>query len=54
MVLKTVADVLHKQIRQGDLLARLGEHEFAILLNNTGQETARTITQRLQKACSKK
>lgn len=48
MVLKTVADVLHKQIRQGDLLARLGEHEFAILLNNTAQETARTITQRLQ------
>lgn len=47
MLLKTVADVLHKQIRQGDLLARLGEDEFAVLLNNTGEETARTIIQRL-------
>lgn len=47
MVLKTVADVLRKQIRQGDLLARLGDDEFAVLLSDTGQETAQGITQRL-------
>jgi diguanylate cyclase (GGDEF)-like protein len=54
MVLKTVADVLHKQIRQGDLLARLGGDEFAVLLADTGQETAKNIVQRLQKALLEK
>lgn len=49
MVLKTVADVLQKQIRHGDLLARLGGDEFAVLLGDTGQETATKIVQRLQR-----
>lgn len=49
MVLKTVADVLQKQIRHGDLLARLGGDEFAVLLGDTGQETAKIIAQRLQR-----
>lgn len=47
MVLKTVADVLRKQVRREDLLARLGGDEFAVLLSDAGQDTAKVITQRL-------
>jgi diguanylate cyclase (GGDEF)-like protein len=48
-LLRLVATILQKNIRASDALARLGGDEFAILLPETGPETARAITQKLQK-----
>jgi len=48
LVLKTVVDMIQKEIRNTDFLARLGGDEFAILLTDIDQEHAKTIVQRLQ------
>jgi len=54
LVLKTVVDILHKQIRNTDFLARLGGDEFAILLTDIDQKNAQSIVQRLLSALLEK
>ena len=54
LVLKTIADMAHKHIRNTDFLARLGGDEFAILLIDIDQEHAESIVQRLQAALLEK
>ena len=46
-VLKGIASFLEKNIRQGDLLARLGGEEFGILMPSTEQNTALAIADRI-------
>ena len=53
LVLKTVVDIIRKQIRNGDLLARLGGDEFAILLTDMDEDNAKRIVPRLQLALLK-
>ncbi len=47
-VLKLIADVLRKQLRIGDMIARLGGEEFVLLLPNTGPVAADMIAGRIQ------
>jgi len=54
LVLKTVVDMVQKEIRSTDFLARLGGDEFAILLTDIDQEHAESIVQRLQSALLEK
>ena len=54
LVLKTVVNILQKQIRNTDFLARLGGDEFAILLTDIDQKHAQSIVQRLQSALLEK
>jgi diguanylate cyclase (GGDEF)-like protein len=49
-VLKMLADTLKSKLREGDLFARLGGDEFAVLLEETDEEGARRIAERLRKA----
>lgn len=48
--LTTVAACLRRGIRSGDILARIGGDEFAILLPNTTLEEAVEITERLRRS----
>jgi diguanylate cyclase (GGDEF)-like protein len=48
LVLKTVVDVIHSQIRNTDFLARLGGDEFAVLLPDINRKQAQPIVQRIQ------
>ena len=47
-VLRTVAEVLQKNIRSTDIAGRLGGDEFAILLPETGREAVGEIAAKLQ------
>ncbi len=47
-VLSSVAHILHGHIREGDVLARWGGEEFAIILPNSSQEKAMEMTERLR------
>ena len=47
-VLKRVADIANRSIRQTDLAARYGGDEFAIVLTNTGREQALEAAERLR------
>lgn len=47
-VLTTVADAIKSQLREYDLLGRIGGEEFAILLPNTTSATALSIAQRIR------
>lgn len=46
-LLITLAHFLRRSLRQGDLLARFGGDEFAVLLENTSLQEVRTIAERL-------
>jgi diguanylate cyclase (GGDEF)-like protein len=50
LVLQCVAHTLEDNIRDVDILARLGGEEFAVLLPNTGPEAAAELGERLRSA----
>lgn len=50
-LLRKIAGILSKTIRQGDILARWGGDEFAILLPNTDEKTTKNIIERINNAC---
>jgi diguanylate cyclase (GGDEF)-like protein/PAS domain S-box-containing protein len=43
MVLKNIASLMKTRLRNSDVLSRIGGDEFALLLPNTGRESARNI-----------
>ena len=47
MTLRQIADILSQSLRQQDLAARLGGDEFALLLPNTDNGQAQTVSRRL-------
>lgn len=47
-VLKNLASILSKCLRSGDIVARIGGEEFAVLLNNASADMAIDISQRLR------
>jgi len=49
-LLKRLADVIKKQIRKSDIVARFGGEEFVILLPETNLEKAKKFAARLKKA----
>ena len=51
-VLKELADMLRHSVRQGDLLARIGGEEYAVLLPNTQEIDALKIADRINKTVS--
>lgn len=52
LVLKEVANVLHDAIREGDVLARWGGEEFAIMLPLTSLEDAVNMAERIRETVS--
>lgn len=51
-VLKELADMLRRSVRQGDLPARIGGEEYAVLLPNTQETDALKIADRINKTVS--
>jgi len=49
-VLRMIAEILQKSVRNSDLVARYGGEEFAILLPETHRENARVVAQRVLRA----
>ncbi len=47
-LLKTVAAVVGEAVREGDIVTRYGGEEFAVILKNTGRETALQIGERIR------
>jgi diguanylate cyclase (GGDEF)-like protein len=50
MALRQIASILAASLRQQDLAARLGGDEFALLLPNTDNAQAETVSRRLVEA----
>ena len=46
-LLKRASSVLSSALRQGDILARIGGDEFAVLLPNTGEDSVQAILSRI-------
>lgn len=51
-VIKTAADTLFNQVRNTDVVARLGSDEFAILAPNTNHEQAKNLVTKIKNAIS--
>jgi len=49
--LKHLSQILTSLSRQGDILARIGGDEFAILLPSTTSEEAHSFCERIKKVC---
>jgi diguanylate cyclase (GGDEF)-like protein len=49
LVLKHFSNILQKSMRPSDVTGRIGGEEFAIILANTGQDTAEKIIERLRR-----
>lgn len=47
-VLKAVADAFRRELRESDVLGRLGGEEFGVILPNTGDEGAAAVAERLR------
>jgi len=52
-LLKQVANIIHEQVRNTDLLARIGGDEFAILLENCPIESAEQVAEKIRSAVYK-
>ena len=50
-LLCTIAAILRRCAREGDIIARIGGDEFCLLLPNAEQEVARAICKRIRHAC---
>ncbi len=50
LVLKKVAEIIRAQLRNIDVVARYGGEEFAVLLEQSGQDWATEVAQRIQKS----
>lgn len=50
LVLKKVAELIRAQLRNIDVVARYGGEEFAVLLEQSGQDWATEVAQRIQKS----
>ena len=48
-LLKKVAEIISKEIREGDLAVRYGGEEFLIILPDTETKTARSVCERIRK-----
>lgn len=49
-VLKTVAQIIKENLREGDLASRYGGEEFTVLLNNTQKDDAMMVADRIRVA----
>lgn len=49
-VLKTVAQIIKDNLREGDLASRYGGEEFTVLLNNTQKDDAMMVAERIREA----
>lgn len=47
-ILKLIANTMNKYIRKSDILARTGGEEFSILLNNTDENNAFTLAEKIR------
>ncbi len=52
-VLRTVTEIIQRQIRHDDILARLGGDEFALMLPETGEEEAKKALSRINLGLAK-
>lgn len=50
MVLQRFADLLRHELRQTDIIARLGGEEFCVIMPGYDRETARTVAERIRSA----
>lgn len=48
--LKDLGELLRREVRKGDLAARIGGEEFALLMLNTGREEAARVVDRMRRA----
>lgn len=53
-VLRTIVDILQRQLRQSDIIARLGGDEFALLFPETGENAAREVFTRVHQSLQDK
>lgn len=53
IVLKTVAKILEKNVRNVDMVARYGGEEFVVILSDTDKEGAKAATEKLVKTVEK-
>ncbi len=51
-VLRQLAEILRSMVRAGDVLARIGGEEFAVLMTDTDIEQARQFAERVREAVS--
>ncbi|OIQ24875.1 sensor domain-containing diguanylate cyclase [uncultured Vibrio sp.] len=51
-VIRNVATILEENLRQTDMIARIGGEEFAIILPNTSRDEAEPVLERLREAVS--
>ncbi len=52
-VLKTLAELLRRRLRETDIIGRIGGEEFAIILPHTGSTNAMTLIEELREAFSR-